>query len=504
MKSQTLIRGARVLRANLDARPADMLIDGGTIRAIEPPGIITDSNLEIIDAADRLLIPGLVNGHTHSHGALGKGLVGDRVPLEVFLSGAGAANGNRAVDDKRLSALLSAVELVRKGCTAAFDLFVEFPGPSRDGMDAVADAYASAGLRAVVAPMMADRTLYQALPGLLESFPADLQDQARRLAAAPFEHSIAACRDILAHWTHDRSRLRPGLGPTVPLHCSDAFLTACRDLAREFDVRLQTHLAETRTQAVLGLRRYGHSITRHLEQLGFLGPACSAAHAIWLDSDDIDRLAATGTSVVHNPMSNLRIGSGVAAARQLLSAGVRLGIGTDASNTSDGQNMFEALRLAASLSRLCSPDTTDWLGADEVFRAATSTSAKILGFDMVGRLEPGFAADIVFLDITHITYVPLRAPLLQLVFAENGAAVDSVMIDGRFVLRHGRMLTVDEARLRRQAAEAVERLDRANEEARRQSGALADLVGQFCLGQARLPFGVRRTLAEDQKAGKGL
>lgn len=499
-----LIRGATILRADLEARLADMLLDGGTIRAIEPPGTITDANLEIVDAADRLLVPGLVNGHTHSHGALGKGLVGDRLPLEVFLSGVGAANANRSTEDKRLSAALSAVELVRKGCTAAFDLFVEFPCPSRDGMDAVAEAYAAVGLRAVIAPMMADRTLYQALPGLIDSFPTAMQEQVRRLGAAPFEQSVAACRDILEHWSHDRSRLRPALGPTIPLHCSDNFLTACRDLAREFDVRLQTHLAETRTQAVLGHERYGHSLTRHLERLGFLGPACSAAHAIWLDRDDIDCLASTGTSVVHNPMSNLRIGSGVAPARELLSAGVRLGIGTDASNTSDGQNMFEALRLATYLSRLCSPDTTDWLDAKEVFRAATSASAEILGFDTTGSLEPGCAADIVFLDITHINYVPLRQPLLQLVFAENGAAVDSVMIDGRFVLRRGTMLTIDEACLRRQAAEAAYRLDRANEEARRQSAALADLVGRFCLGQARLPFAVHRRLADDQKAGKGL
>lgn len=492
----TLIRGARVLRGNLQAHPADMLIDRGVIRAIERCGTITDDNAEIVDATDSLLVPGLVNGHTHSHGALGKGLVGDRVPLEVFLSGVGAINGHRNVEDKRLSAALSAVELVRKGCTACFDLFVEFPLPTRDGMDAVASAYDAVGVRAVVAPMMADRTLYQALPGLADSFSAMMRDQVMQLAAAPFDQSLAACRDILRHWSLDRSHLRPALGPTIPLHCSDDFLVGCRDLAREYDVRLQTHLGETRTQAVLGLERYGRSLTRHLEHLGVLGPACSAAHAIWLDADDMARLAASGTSVVHNPMSNLRIGSGVAAARQLLQAGVRLGIGTDASNTSDGQNMFEALRLAAFLSRICSPDTTEWLSAEEVFRAATEGSAEILGFERLGRLEPGYAADIVFLDLRHINYVPLRDPLLQLVFAENGAAVDSVMIDGRFVLRHGTMLTVDEAGLRRQAAEAVDRLDRANDHARRQSAALADLVGQFCLGQARLPFAARRRLED--------
>src|SRR5476651_2260088 len=113
-----VIHGALVLRGNLDVQRADVLLNDGVITAIEPPNVITDENFERVEAADQLLVPGLVNAHTHSHGALGKGLVLDRVPLEVFLSGASAINGHRGLEDKRLSATLSAVELVRKGCTA--------------------------------------------------------------------------------------------------------------------------------------------------------------------------------------------------------------------------------------------------------------------------------------------------------------------------------------------------------------------------------------------------
>jgi 5-methylthioadenosine/S-adenosylhomocysteine deaminase len=423
----TLIRGGRVLRADLvTCDPADVLIEHGFIRAIEPVGRIRRGDVETIEAADRLLVPGLVNGHTHAHGGLGKGAVGDRVPLEVFLSASGVINGSRTIEDKRLSATLTAVELVRKGCTAAYDLFVEYPVPSREGLDAVAEAYGTVGMRAVIAPMMADRTLYEALPGLIESLPPHLQEQARRIKAAPYEASVAAARDILANWRHDRDKLRPALGPTIPLHCSDAFLVECARLAEEYDVLLQTHLAESKTQAVLGYKKYGRSLVAHLQALNVLGPRLSAAHGIWLDSDDISRLAAAGAGVVHNPMSNLRLGSGVAPSRALLDAGVCLGIGTDASNTSDGQNMFEALRLAAFLSRVGDADYGRWLSAEEVFRAATEGSAKILNLDRIGRLEPGYRADIVFLDIGHINYVPLRNPLRQMVLAENGAAIQSV------------------------------------------------------------------------------
>ena len=260
---------------------------------------------------------------------------------------------------------------------------------------------------------------------------------------------------------------------------------------------LQTHVAESKTQAVLGVRKYGKSLVAHLQELGVLGPRFSAAHGIWLDSDDISRLADEGAGVVHNPMSNLRIGSGVAPVRGFLDAGVRLGIGTDASNTSDGQNMLEAQRLAALLSRVADVDPDRWLSVEEVFRAATEGSAAILGFDRIGRLEPGYRADIVFLDVGHINYVPLRDPLRQLVLAENGAAIDSVMINGRFVLRQGRLLTLDESRLRRQAEAAIERLDAANAGSQRGAEQFRDLVGHFCLAHARAPFHVHRRLPDD-------
>src|SRR6516165_12553741 len=493
----TLIRGGRVLRADfVTCDPADVLIEHGFIRAIEPVGRITRDDVETIEAADRLLVPGLVNGHTHAHGGLGKGAVGDRVPLEVFLSASGVINGSRTIEDKRLSATLTAVELVRKGCTAAYDLFVEYPVPSREGIDAVASAYGEVGMRAVIAPMMADRTLYSALPGLMEALPPDLQDRARKLELAPYEASIVAARDIIMSWRHDRDQLRPALGPTIPLHCSDAFLVACARLAEECDVALQTHVAESKTQAILGVRKYGKSLVAHLQELGVLGRRFSAAHGIWLDSDDISRLADEGAGVVHNPMSNLRIGSGVAPVRAFLDAGIRLGIGTDASNTSDGQNMLEAQRLAALLSRVADVDPDRWLSVEEVFRAATEGSAAILGFDRIGRLEPGYRADIVFLDVGHINYVPLRDPLRQFVLAENGAAIESVMINGRFVLRQGRLMTLEESRLRRQAEAAIERLDAANAGPQRGAEQFRDLVGHFCLAHARAPFHMHRRLPD--------
>lgn len=490
----TIIRGGRLLDiAPRRADPADLLIEGDTIREIGRPGLAAPEGARTIDARDRLLLPGLVNAHTHSHGALAKGLVGDRLPLEVFLASSGALNASRTLEDKYLSALVSAIEMVRKGCTACYDLFVEYPVPSADGVHAVGRAYQDVGMRAVIAPMVADRTLYQALPGLLAALPERVRAEVEKIRTAPYEASLVACREVLRSWPYDRARVRPALGPTIPLHCSDEFLVACRDLAREFDVGLQTHLAESRTQALLGLEKYGQTLTAHLAELGLLGPTFSAAHAVWLDRDDVKRLADAGAAVAHNPLSNLRLGSGLAPVRMMLGHGVRVGVGTDATNTSDTQNMFEAMRLASYISRVQTSASSDWLSVEEALAMATAGSAAVLGMEQaIGRIAPRAKADIVFLDLGHINYVPLNDPRLQVVNSESGAAVDSVMIDGRLVLERGRLLTVDEAKVRAQVAETTARLNAANAEAVNASRSLGELVRAFCATHARRPYPVQR------------
>lgn len=479
-----VIEGGRVLDPTSGAAPhADIVVENDVIKAIVAPGAISSEDVVRLSANDRLVVPGLVNAHTHAHGALGRGLVSDCVNLEMFLAHAGAISANRSLDDKHLSAQLAAVELVRKGCTACFDMFVEFPLPTPEGVWAVADAYAEVGVRAVVAPMMADRTLYQAIPGLAGSITPEVQKTISLVAPPPFGSLIEACLLIVKGWQHDRSRVRPGIAPTIPLHCSDDLLAACARLSDEFDLPLQTHLAETRLQAVSGNRRYGRSLTAHLDSVGLIGERFSAAHGIWLGDNDITILAERGASVVHNPMSNMRIGSGIAPIRRLRAAGVNVGIGTDASNTSDGQNMFEATRLAAYLSRLKDPDYRTWLSAPEAFTMATEASARILGFHQIGRIAAGYKADFVFLDLSEPHFVPLRNPLLQTVFSEAGAGIRAVMVGGRLVVENGQVLTIDETALRTRAEAAAARLDEANAEAMAAAARAGVEVGAFCLNE---------------------
>ena len=495
----TVIRGGRILELGSHrAEPVDLLLAGHTIREIGPPGLAAPEGATPVDARDRLLIPGLVNAHTHAHGGLAKGLTPDRATLETFLTSVSATTGDRSLEEKYLSALLSAIEMVHRGCTAAYDLCVEYPAPTPEGILAVARAYRDVGMRAVVAPMMADRTLWHALPGLLEAVPEAVRRQVAQIQAAPVEVSLAACRAVLRDWPFDRASVCPALGPTIPLHCSDAFLTACRDLAREFDLGVHTHLAETKTQALLGPQKYGKTLTAHLADLGLLGPHLSAAHAIWVSDEDIARLADAGAGVAHNPLSNLRLGSGVAPVARMRERGLRVGIGTDSVSTSDTQNMFEAARLASFLSRIVSPVSAEWLSVEDVLEMASTGSAGVLGMaGITGRLAPGFRADLVFLDLSHIGYVPLNDPVMQLVNGESGAAIDKVMIDGRMILDGGRLLTVNEEKVRAQAERSAARLKEATAEKLAFARSLERYVAAFCVAHAQQPWGIHRTIPLD-------
>ena len=172
-----VIVGGTVLAAGESgARQADIVLNGDSIAAIVAPGAAGAS--QQIDATGRLIIPGLINAHTHGHGGLGKG-IGDRWSLELLLNAGSWINGNRTDDDRYLSTLLSAVEMLRKGCTACYDLAAMLPVPTVEGLNTVARAYADVGMRAVISPMIADRSFYQAIPGLLDAFPPELRADCR-------------------------------------------------------------------------------------------------------------------------------------------------------------------------------------------------------------------------------------------------------------------------------------------------------------------------------------
>ena len=374
-----VIRGGLVLDATGSLGAMDILVHDGMIVAHRRPrhagpGRCRDHRCIASAAASRA--GECAYAWPRQSGAL------DGRPVDAgIVAGGGAAHVALSErEEKRISATIGAAEMLLKGCTACYDLFVEFPLPTEEGIAAVADAYAQAGMRAVIAPMMADMTVYEAIPGLMEALPPHLRTAVAPLGLPPWQETIERMRSILHNWHGDRTMVRPAVAPTIPLHCRDEFMVACRDLAAEFDVGMHTHLAELKIQAVAGARRYGGSLTAHVECLGLLGPRFVAAHGVWLDGDDMRRLGAHGASIAHNPASNMRLGNGVADAVGMLAAGVNLAIGTDAATCNDNLNMYQALHFAAAASHARGPDPARWITAPQVFAAATIGSARALGF----------------------------------------------------------------------------------------------------------------------------
>lgn len=488
-----IIRGGRLLdAAGRRADAADILVRDGIIQEIGAPGMAAPDTAEIIAAADRLMMPGMINAHAHSGGNLARS-VADKWTLELILNGMLPNVGGQTLEEKYLSAQLGALEMISKGCTACYDLFYEFPLPTEDGLRAVGQAYADAGMRAVIAPMLADRSFYRAIPGLLDALPDGLRERVAAAQSTPWETQMAIFAATLRNWSIDRRLVSLALAPTIPMHCTDDFLKGAADFARDHGIGLHTHLAESRVQAVYGQRIYGRSPTAQLRCLGVLGPNFTAAHAVWVDDDDIAMMADAGASVVHNPGSNMRLGAGMAATRRMLDRGLNVGLGTDSRACSDNLNMFEAMRLASFVSRVQGPDPARWLATPEVVAMATEGSARALGFgDRLGRIAVGYEADIVFLDLDNLNWIPLNDPTNQAVNAEDGTAVDSVMIGGRMVYANRRFPGIDMAALRHRAQNAAERLRGANAEMRAFAAKLEPVVACFCGALAREPHHVHR------------
>jgi len=454
-----LIRGGLVLPDAATAPgPADILIEGDRIARVAlrlEPG----PQDRVIDARDCLLIPGLVNAHTHAHNNLAKAAI-DGLPLEIWIQYLAARVANRTPRDIYVGTALGAIEMVKTGTTCACDMAQVTPWPTDEALDAVARAYADVGLRASIAAQVFDLSFLDSLAGLDRLLPDDLRAAVTRRPRYPRDEVLATVRGAVGRW-HGAAggRIRFGVGPNLVTLCSDTFLEACRELSHERDLTFQTHLSETKAEAYSARVRYGMRATEKLRELGLLGPRTLLAHCVWLDDRELDVLAETGSAVAHNPVSNLKLGAGIAPVLKMRDRGITVALGTDGSASNDNQNMFYPLRLAAIVHRAVDPDFDRWPGAADVLRMATVEGARAAGFgDAVGRIAPGCKADLVILDLKQSYYHPRNDLVRQLVYCEVGSSVRTVLVDGRVVVEDGRVTTVDEAALLAEADEVGRRI----------------------------------------------
>lgn len=458
-----LIRGGMIVpssRARVLER-GDILIDGGRIAAVgrHLPGA-ADRADRILDASNHIVIPGLVNAHCHTYESFNRGAVPAR-PMEIWALYAHPVLGvrPRTAEEVYWRTLVPCLEMLRNGVTTVVDdisLFFDF----RDELvDAIMQAYRDSGIRAWVSVKLMDQPPLATLPVDSSRVPAALRRAFGRVRVPLAGALMAFARRNMRRQERLGGLARLIPNPSAPQRCSDKLLRAMHRMATDCGVPWIIHVQETRLQAVQGPRRYGMSMIAHLDRLGLLTDVTSIMHGIWLDAGDIARVAAARATIVHNPASNLKLGSGLAPLRALLRAGVNVALGCDGTSSNDGQSILEAMKLATLVHNIADPDFKRWMTPREVFRMATEGGARAaLWDDVIGTIEPRKRADLVLLDRRVPAFAPLRDPIAQLVSAEAGHAVRTVLVDGRVVVHDGRPVSADLATACSRLQEIGERL----------------------------------------------
>ncbi len=391
-------------------------VRGGRIAAVgRAQGLPPPDAREVIDARGGIVMPGLVNTHTHLPMTLFRGLADD-LPLMAWLN-EHIFPAERAVvtpDSVRWGTRLACAEMALSGTTTCCDGYFH--------EEAVAEAVQEVGLRAIVGQGVID-------------FPAPgVPDPAANITAA---------RAFADAWLGRTGTVAPSVFCHSPLTCSEQTLAAAKQLCTELGLLFQVHVAETRgereqVQAAQGLPPVGW-----LDRIGLLDARTLLVHCVWVDAEEIALIAARGAKVSHNPESNLKLGSGIAPVAAMRTAGIPVGLGTDGCASNNDLDLFAAMDLAAKLHKVHCLDPTV-VSAEDAIRMATSEGARALGLDReIGSLEPGKQADLIVIDTRKPHLTPMHHPASAVVYAAGGADVQTVLVAGKALVRNRRLLSID-------------------------------------------------------------
>ncbi len=470
--STLLIRGGRVYDHDGDIHQPpvrDILIEGERITAVTAPDADGEAKAALRDAAERggpgapivieardhLVIPGLVNAHYHSYDVLQKGMLED-MPFDVWaLHSQPAYFGKRSRAELRARVLVGALEALRNGITTIQDMNTLVPR-DEETLDTILAAYAEVGIRVVFSIAVRDLAALDIAPFLPPDVPPDVM---ALIAGKP--NDPAAEIDFVDRQIRRRPagpRFSWAVSPSGPQRSSRTLLEGICDIAGRHDLPIFTHVYETKAQTAKAREIYGEdggSMIRYMERVGLFEHRTTIAHGVWLMPSEMEILAAHGASLAHNPISNLKLKSGIAPMRRVMEAGINVALGCDNCSCGDCQNMFQAMKMLCLLAGVTDPNPTGVLAGDAL-RAATIGGARAAGLDgEIGRIAPGFRADLAILDLTDVAYMPFNSAARQLVYSECGRGVRTTVVDGRIVMRDGVMLSVDETALRAELHELM-------------------------------------------------
>jgi 5-methylthioadenosine/S-adenosylhomocysteine deaminase len=492
---RTLIKNGLILTLDTDGRVlegSDVLVEGERIAGIGTDLVASGDSVDrVIDGSGKLVMPGMVNAHIHSYDAFMKGLYED-LPLEVWFPYASLVLRRPLTQGEiYVRTQLVASELLRSGVTAAYDDVTLVP-LDEESVGTVMTAYSESGIRAIVGASVLNKSFSETMPFLNEIMPQDVRDRVNT-EPRPDAELLQICQWMIEEWNGKGGHLHVALAPSAPQRCTDDFMLAVDDLSSRFKVPWNTHVLETKVQAVTGPEFYGMSIVEHLAELGLLSERAGIIHGVWLKDRDIELLADGRASVVHNPVSNAKIRSGIARVRDLLDAGVNVALGSDNSGAVDTLNMFEMMKFAALLPQVAGPGFDEWKPALAALTMATAGGAgAVMLRDEIGTLEVGKRADMVLIDLETQPFTPLNDPVRQLVYGESGQSVTTVMVNGELVLENGKMLTIDEAAVLEEAREIGRARQDEDDTVREQSASIRPYLEQMYNRAVAMDVGINR------------
>ncbi|ABK18635.1 amidohydrolase [Syntrophobacter fumaroxidans] len=416
---------------------ADLLLVNGMVLTLDPdgrrfdPGAVAILNGEIaaVGPAERLaadfratrtldvggcvVLPGLINAHTHAAMTLFRGLADDLPLMEWLQQHIFPAEAKLTEDWVYWGTMLACAEMIRSGTTTFCDMYLF--------EHKVAEAARAAGMRAVVGEVLYD-------------FPSPHY--------GPIENGLRFTESLIERWKED-PLIRIAVEPHAPYTCSPSLLTRCNDIALRHRVPLIIHLSENEAEVEQVLSRYGRRPVAHLEEIGLLGPHLVADHCVALDERDLELLGERGVHVVHNPESNMKLASGIAPVPKLLERGVNVALGTDGCASNNNLDLFGEMDTCAKLHKAATLDPTA-MPAETVLRMATAGGARALGMGgRIGELSVGRLADLIVVDFRKPHLVPVYNPISHLVYAARSSDVRHAVIHGRLVMEDRRLLTMN-------------------------------------------------------------
>lgn len=417
-----------------------LLIKGAEIEAVFTPTdaeAAAQSSDEVVDVGGKLLLPPLVDCHVHSNSTLLRGTE-NSLPLELWSYYAINYGRGSTQEAVHYAALLTDIEMIRNGIGGFIDHF-----PQTHRAASAIDAHVQSGLRVAFAPFFADlwdedildipldRDVVQKIAPLAPKRPQEIRAAYERIA------------DLIG--SDGDGRISLLAGPNAPQRCSQELWDLWKDLQDDLDIGSHTHFLETLPQAKAASELWPQGLTKALADAGLLHERLSLAHGIWIDDRDRERIAAAGSTVSFNPLSNAMLGSGRKRVRDDLKAGVKIALGTDCSNTGGRHDLFEIMRHMLVSGRDPGSDYETWIRPEDVLASATTVGAGALGSKRaLGALEPGRAADVLVLDFESYGLATAPLTINALVSHADPRNVNSLMVDGRWLLRNGVITAFDE------------------------------------------------------------